>query len=343
MDEISRRKDSHFEICRDRQVEMSRVSTGLERLMPAFDPLPELDLAQIDTGTTFMGRQLSFPFLVGAITGGTDATGSFNLRLAEAASRRGVGFCSGSARVALHRHAVRDGFRLKARFPELLYVGNLGLTVLKEVDVDAVGELVEDCGFDLLAFHVNPLHESFQQNGDTDFSGLADRFADFAAVSPIPVGLKTIGFGAGPALARKALTAGAAFVEVSGAGGTSWTEVERHRCESGWMKTAAAAFSDFGVPLRRSLELFRHEAPRLPLVGSGGVRSGLDIFRAVALGADVAAAALPFVRGDVDASAAELLKAWEYGFKVAMFSVGCKRVDDFAGRAVDVLIDLDMC
>jgi isopentenyl-diphosphate delta-isomerase len=207
----------------------------------------------------------------------------------------------------------------------LFVIGNLGLTALKEFPLEKILRFVDKLQFDAISFHVNPLHEAFQEHGDTDFSGLISLFVEARKKFFVPVGIKTVGFGAGKSFALKIKSLNPDFVEISGAGGTSFVKVEFHRNELSWLKRAAEPFFDYGIPLERSLGYLRKTCPKIPIIASGGIRNGVDIFKVIALGADMAAAAIPFVKEPENSE--QIIKAFNYSLKVAMFVAGVKKVE----------------
>jgi isopentenyl-diphosphate delta-isomerase len=296
------RKMAHIDACLTCPVEYETRTTGLERVELRYVALPELDLDAVDTSTTFLGRRLEAPVLIGAMTGGTRLSGRINENLAVAAQALGVGLMLGSQRVMLEDPASAASFRVRAHAPDVLLLGNLGVA---QLDPERARRAVEEVGADALALHTNPLQEAIQHGGDTDFRAVLERIARAADAVEFPLLLKEVGHGIGPDVAAAAHAAGVGAIDVAGAGGTSWARVEefvrygevRHRDLAEW-----------GIPTADAVAAARSGLADVPLVASGGIRSGLDAAKAIALGADVVAVALPLLLPAIES--ADAVVAW---------------------------------
>lgn len=317
--DIEARKNHHLDLCLDEDVEARVARTGLAGLRFDNHSLPELDLAAIDTRTTFLGKELSSPFVIGAMTGGTRRAGDINAMLAEAAQECGVGMGLGSQRVALEKPEALATYKSAARPP--LRIGNLGLVQLNYgVTLEQIQRLVEASGLDALAFHLNPLQEAIQPEGDTSFSGLLAKLESVAAALSVPVIVKEVGAGISGRTAQQLIGAGITAIEVAGVGGTSWAAVEGFRGGDA-NRRVGEIFRDFGVPTTESIRACRVAGPSIDLLASGGVRSGLDGAKCIALGADAFAMSRPLLEastGGVD-QVVSLIESIKRELRIAMF------------------------
>lgn len=325
-DGLGSRKLRHVEACLHLPVSFETRTTGLERFELPYRALPETDLRAIDLSTTFLGKQLRAPFLIGAMTGGAALSATINRHLAEAAEALGVGLMLGSQRVMLEQPDAAASFRVRPFAPTALLIGNLGVAQLNRGYGRAELErAVSSVGADALALHTNPLQEAFQAGGDADFRGLVAKLEALVPQLPFPVMLKEVGHGLSGAVAESVRAVGFAALDVAGAGGTSWAKVEalvrygevRHR-----------ELTEWGLPTADALTQVRGVLPTVPLVASGGIRSGLDAAKALALGAQVVAVAQPLLAPALESTAAVV--AWLEGFlwelRVALHGAGAADV-----------------
>jgi isopentenyl-diphosphate delta-isomerase len=339
MDDLSSRKRDHLRLVADGTAAMRGVTTGLERWRPSLDPLPELALADVTTSTSFLGRELGFPFMIAAMSGGPAEGGLLNRRLARVAAAAGVGLELGSLRPALAGDpAVLATYDVRALFPSGLLLGNIGATALRDPAVPArLAELVARLGLDGLSVHLNPLHEAVQPSGDTDFTGVSAAVRALAERLPVPVGLKTVGSGVAPRALPRLAALPVAWLSIQGAGGTSFGRVEAARLADPVRARAARELQDLGTPLAEGL-VAAADFPR-PVLAGGGVRGGVDLFTCLALGASLASAAAPLL---VAALASEdealgLLQSWREAFRLTLFATGVRDVATLRTRGRDVL------
>ncbi|MBM3605959.1 MAG: type 2 isopentenyl-diphosphate Delta-isomerase [Alphaproteobacteria bacterium] len=306
MTEISRRKSDHLQIVAEGRGRQDGLSTGFDSVRFAHVALPEIDLDAIDCGTRFLGRDLHAPLLVSAMTGGPDEAERINLHIAEACAELGIALSVGSQRIAVEAGAAGGlGRQLRRRAPRIAILGNIGAVQLNYgFGTTEALRAVEMIEADALILHLNPLQEAIQQGGDRNFAGLLPRIEALAAALPVPLGVKEVGAGLSATVVRRLQDAGVTILDVAGAGGTSWARVEAERGPER-LQALAAPFHDWGIPtadaLRAVAPLMR---PGQVLIGSGGVRHGLDVARAVRLGADLAgqaAGALPAARHSAEA------------------------------------------
>jgi isopentenyl-diphosphate delta-isomerase len=329
------RKAEHLRINIERDVGAKGLTAGFERYVFAHRALPEIDLADVDTSIRLFGRRLAAPLLISCMTGGTPEATAINRRLAKVAAHYGLAMGLGSGRVLLESPETIDSFDVRAEAPEALLFANLGAVQLnKGYELAHCRRLVEMLKADALVLHLNPLQEALQPEGDTCFRGLLERIAELCARADFPIVVKEVGWGIGAGEVRALFDAGVAAVDVAGAGGTSWSEVERYRIVEPWRARVAGAFGAWGIPTARAIADARAIAPEGTLIASGGIRTGLEAAKAFALGADLVGIAGPFLRAADQGleTALELAREYVETLRIAMFCVGARRPADLRGR-----------
>lgn len=331
-DRIQVRKRRHIDVCLSEAVQYQTVTTGLERYRLPYNALTQTSLAGIELGTEFLGVPLRAPVLIGSMTGGSELSGTINRNLATAAQALGVGMMLGSQRVMLGEESL-PSFQVREVAPDVLLVGNIGLAQLDRAMVPELRRALAAVGANALAVHTNPLQEAVQYQGDTDFTGSLARLREVVETVGYPVLLKEVGHGIGAAAATSLTDVGVAAVDVAGAGGTSWARVEQFVRYGGINDLGLA---EWGVPTAQALVEVRSVLPRVPLVASGGIRTGMDAAKAIALGADVVAVAHPLLVPAIESAAAvqEWLERFISELRVCLH--GCGTPDLTALRAVGV-------
>ena len=214
---------------------------------------------------------------------------------------------------------------MRAVAPHAPLFANIGAVSLNYgIGVDDVQRLIADLQSDGLFLHLNPLQEALQPGGDTNFRGLLPKIAQLCAALEVPVIAKSVGSGISPGTAARLLDAGVAGIDAAAAGGTSWARVEGKRSGDDGREALAETFAGWGQPAAEAVRELRDRFPSLPLIASGGVRSGVDIARAIALGADLCGLALPFLKAASESRAAvdQLIGALVDGLRIAMFATG---------------------
>lgn len=295
--ETQSRKADHLRVCLEDDVQFKETTSGLEAYRFTHCCLPDLDRSEIDISTTFLDHPLEAPILISSMTGGTDLAKTINVRLAAIAQQYKLAMGVGSQRVAIEHPDLADSFRIRSIAPDALLFANLGAVQLNyRYGIDECLRAVELLEADALILHLNPLQEAVQTKGDTNFRGLLDKIAIVCDTLPIPVIAKEVGNGISPIMAEKLIAAGVAAIDVAGAGGTSWAKVEGERAQDAKQRRLGTTFSDWGIPTAECITQIREIAPSIPLIASGGLRNGLDIAKAIALGADLAGLALPFLQ-----------------------------------------------
>ena len=323
------RKAEHIRINLEEDVATTGVTTGFERYRFVHRALPEIDLESVSLETSFLGRRMDAPLLFSCMTGGTPRARQINRTLAAAAQRHRVAMGLGSCRVLLEHPEVLATFAVRDLCPDVPLLANLGAVQLNlGVGLAACRRIVDLLEADALVLHLNPLQEALQPEGDTRFAGLFGRIEALCASLEVPGIVKEGGWGIAPDLVGARFDAGVAAVDIAGAGGTSWSEVERQRIADPVWARVAGAFADWGLPTAEAIRLAREAAPRGTLIASGGIRSGVDVAMAIALGADLAGSAGSMLRAAdegeeaLDAAVAEITDT----LRIAMFCAGARDV-----------------
>lgn len=286
---IRERKKDHVRICLEEDVSAG-ISAGFDAYRFVHDALPELSLDDIDISTTFLGRSVRAPILISAMTGGHEHSATINANLAIAAQRHGIPLCLGSMRVTVEHPETLASFKVREFAPDVPILANLGAVQLNHgYDVAACRRIIESVDADGLVLHLNPLQEALQSGGDTDFRNLVRKIHHLTKEIGYPVIVKEVGFGISSLTAAKLKGSGIAYLDTAGTGGTSWAVVEGNRFDPSMGET----FRDWGVPTVHSLRACVKAG--FSTIASGGVRSGLDVAKAIALGADMAGMALPLL------------------------------------------------
>ncbi len=339
------RKDSHLQICLEEGIEFySPTASGFASFRFEHDALPEINKSEIDLSVTLFGKKLDAPLFIGAMTGGTEHAALINRRLAEAAAFCQVGMSLGSQRKMLESPITRASFDVKKHAPTLpLLVGNIGAVQLNYgATAQQIAILIESIQCDAFNFHLNPLQESIQPEGDTNFSGLMNKLSELIPNLKIPVIIKEVGSGISRATARKIKTLPVAGIETAGVGGTSWSKIESLRANNTIQKSTGEMFARWGTPTPESIIICRDECPDLTVLASGGLRSGIEVAKALALGADAAGMALPFLKAAEQSTEAvvEAIEKVLEELRVVMFLTGSANVSELKSKTLLKALDL---
>ncbi|MFP3921630.1 MAG: type 2 isopentenyl-diphosphate Delta-isomerase [Dichotomicrobium sp.] len=293
MADIVTRKDEHLDIVLSGAAAGKPGATGLDAVRFEHVALPELDMDAIDLSTTFLGHDLEAPLLISSMTGGVDRAAQINANLAEAARTLNIALAVGSQRVALETGQMAGFDRsLRDKAGSAPILANFGAAQLKVWNgPDAARRAVDMIGADALIIHVNPLQEALQPGGDRDWTGLLGEIERIARMADVPIVVKEVGAGISGVLARRLVDAGVAAIDVAGSGGTSWAAVEGARIDDPVARAAAEPFADWGIPTAYAVAEARRLCPEATIIASGGIRHGLDVARAIRLGADMAGTA----------------------------------------------------
>jgi isopentenyl-diphosphate delta-isomerase len=331
---LNQRKQDHLRILDD-DPQTDRHCNFFDEIHLRQRALPGLDLADVDTSVEFMGKRLSFPLLISSMTGGAgDAMLRINRNLAQSAQAAGVAMGVGSQRVMLKDESAVASFMLRGDAPDILLFGNLGAVQLNNgISVDDCNRLVQKTGVDALCLHLNPLQEAVQPEGDTNFGGLVERIGELVDGLSVPVIVKEVGCGIGADDARVLQDAGVRYIDVAGRGGTSWSRIEWHRSHED--DEAGLVFQDWGLPTPEALrQLWQPDGSPVKLIASGGIRSGLDMVKAVVLGGSLCGIAGPFIAraGESAEAVIKYIEGLKKQFRIAMFLLGVRTVGELHGN-----------
>jgi len=328
---IAKRKADHLEVAASGRAEFVK-STLLEHVHLMHQALPELSLDEIDLSTTLLGKQLAAPLVITGMTGGTAEAAAVNRDLARAAQAAGVALGLGSQRAMDEHPELADTYQVRDVAPEVVLFGNIGAVQALAMGPARVIALAQRIGADAIAVHLNPAQELIQERGDRDFRGVRDAIARLVGESPVPMFVKETGCGISRDAARTLVGAGVTTVDVSGAGGTSWVAVEAVRAAEG---SGAAALGhelwDWGVPTAVSVLACAYEG--LDVIASGGLRTGYDVARALALGARAGGMAAPMLRAQRaggSAAVTDLLAQITASIRAICLLTGCRSARDLA-------------
>jgi len=329
---ISERKSDHIRINLENDVR-SGVTTGLEKYRFFHRALPEINLEDVDLSLEIFGKRLKVPILISSMTGGTQEAAKINHNLAVAAQEAGLAMGVGSQRAAIEQPQLAPTFQLRKYAPEILLFANLGAVQLNYgYGIQECRRAVEMIEADALILHLNALQEAVQPEGDTRFSGLSKKIESICRNLEVPVIAKEVGWGFSEEDIRLLADTGISAIDVAGAGGTSWSQVEMYRAKNPSQARLAAAFLDWGIPTTDAIQKVRNTAPDLKVIASGGLRSGVDIAKCLALGASLGGLASPFLKAAA-VSADETISAIHEirdEMRVCMFACGAKDLASLA-------------
>jgi isopentenyl-diphosphate delta-isomerase len=321
---IEQRKADHIKINLEKDVH-SALTTGLEKYHFIHEALPELNLDDVDTSLTIFRKRLKAPILISSMTGGTEQAGTINRRLAEAAQASGLAMGVGSQRAALEDSDQVGTFQVRKYAPDILLFANIGAVQLNYgYGIQECRRAVDMIGADALYLHLNPLQEAVQPGGDTNFKGLAGKIEKLCRKLEVPVIVKEVGWGISERTAILLSNCGVSAIDVAGAGGTSWSQVEMHRASEDFTRKLAGTFVDWGIPTAESILHVKRVAPEMVIFASGGIKDGLDIAKCIAIGATLGGMAGTFLKAASISteSVKEMLELTKRQIEVTMFAVG---------------------
>ncbi|MBI3202469.1 MAG: type 2 isopentenyl-diphosphate Delta-isomerase [Myxococcales bacterium] len=325
MSEIGKRKDDHLDLAARGDVGFHHTTTLFETVRFVHDALPELSLDEIDTTQRILEKTLRAPILIAGMTGGTERARGINRQLAKLAQARGYAFGLGSQRAMHTDPSVAASYQIRDVAPDVLLLGNVGLVQATQMKTDEVSALARGVGADALCLHLNPAQEAVQAGGDRDFRGGLSTIARLVGELPVPVVVKETGCGISGSVARRLRGLGVRHVDVSGAGGTSWVAVETQRAEAS-RRGLGETFWEWGIPTAASVALASGHGFDT-VFATGGVSTGLDVAKAIALGAHAAGLARPVLQaleGGGAAAVEELFDRVEAELRTAMLLVGAR-------------------
>lgn len=326
--QITARKEDHLRVNLEEDV-ASGVASGLEAYRLIHQALPELALDEVELGQTLFGMQQRVPVLVSSMTGGTERAARINRNLALAAEQVGLAMGVGSQRAAIENPELAESFRVRKFAPGILLFANLGAVQLNAgYGVDECRRAVEMIDANALVLHLNPLQEALQPEGQTDFRSLVEKIAALRVKLGLPIIVKEVGWGISVEAARLLYDAGVDALDVAGAGGTSWSQVEMHRQSDPYWAQTAVAFRDWGIPTAESLRAVKPVFHDRPVFASGGLRTGVEIAKCLALGASLGGMAGTFLRA-ADESLEATVRTMQMivdQVRIAMFACGARNL-----------------
>lgn len=331
------RKADHLRVCLEEDVQSHRVTNGLERYRFTHDCLPELHRDEVEIATTFLGKSVATPLLISSMTGGTEQARLINERLAKTAQRYGLAMGVGSQRVAVENPDLTNTFSVREYAPDALIFANLGAVQLNyDYGLAQCQRAVDWLEADALILHLNPLQEAVQTEGDVNFKGLFAKIEQLVGVLPVPIVAKEVGNGISTKMAARLMDIGVAAIDVAGAGGTSWARVESERAKDAKQRRLGNTFAGWGIPTAECVTGIRALSKTMPLIASGGLRNGLHAAKVLALGADLAGLALPFLQAahESEAALAELSEALIAEIVTVLFCTGCGSLSDLRQEGI---------
>ncbi|GIO24541.1 type 2 isopentenyl-diphosphate Delta-isomerase [Oceanobacillus sp. J11TS1] len=328
---INQRKTEHIRLCLEGNVEGVDKSTGLEGIHFLHNALPEIDFADITLETSFLDKALKAPFLVSSMTGGSELATTINQNLALAAEQKGWALAIGSTRAFLESDQHKDSFLIRQQAPTVPLIVNIGAVQLNYgYGAEECQRIIDKTEADSIVLHLNSLQEAVQDGGDLNFKDLLPKIEQVCKQVDAPVGVKEVGFGIDGEAAKRLYDAGIAYIDVAGAGGTSWSQVEKLRSKDPLKKAAAEAFNNWGNPTKDCLVSVRSQLPDAPLVASGGMKTGVDAAKAITIGADVIGYARHLLQAATESaeSVVQTMDQLELELKMTMFGIGAVNLQE---------------
>ncbi|MDZ7843825.1 MAG: type 2 isopentenyl-diphosphate Delta-isomerase [Anaerolineales bacterium] len=329
---ISSRKKDHLRINLEEDVS-SGLTTGLENYRFRHQALPEVNLKDVDLSLTLYDKKIKAPVLISSMTGGAEEAGRINRNLAAAAQEMSIPLGVGSQRAALQNPDLQSSFQIRDTAPDILLFANLGAVQFNyRLGVEDCRRAVEMIEADALILHLNPLQEALQPEGDTNWKGILDGISEVCSSLEVPVIAKEVGWGISARAAKQLWEAGVTAVDVAGAGGTSWSEVEMHRARTESQRRIASTFINWGIPTAESINLVKSAVPDLQIFASGGLRSGVDLAKCLALGATLGGMAGPFLQAANHSaeSVVEAIQVIKKELEITLFAAGAENLQELA-------------
>ncbi len=333
---LAARKDDHIRINLEEDVQ-SGIVTGLSKLRFIHNALPEVNLEDVHMQQSLFGKSVRIPILISSMTGGSESSFEINQRLAQAAQQTGAALGLGSIRAGLEHPELAYTFQIRKFAPDILLLANLGAVQLEYgYTVETCQRAVDLMEADALILHLNPLQEALQPEGQTRFNGLLAKIEQVCRHLNVPVIAKEVGWGISKATAKQLYSAGVAAIDVAGAGGTSWSQVEMFRSHTDDQAEIASEFRGWGISTLEAILNVKAAAPDLKLIASGGLRGGMDCAKCLALGAALAGLARPFLHSAAQSTEQVIRKIQLIGrvIQISMFATGCRNLDEFHTQPV---------
>ncbi len=323
---IEKRKHEHVRITLNEDVE-SRKTAGFEDVDLIYCALPELSYDKIDIRCKMFGYTVSAPIYIEGMTGGYKEGGKINEGLAKAAEEENVAIELGSMRPMLEHPELTNTYKIRNIAKSIPIIANIGVAQLRKKEtIKKLINGIATIDADALAIHINPLQELVQPEGDRDFTGMLDAIAQTWDSIDVPIIVKEVGAGINGDVASKLEKAGADYVNICGIGGTSWTAVELFRARQ---EGKLSIYRDFGIPTVPAIIDAKRMLKKAKVIASGGIRSGLDAAKSIALGAEYASAALPFLKAYTAGRLSDELRMWKKEFRAALYLTGAPNITEF--------------
>jgi len=323
------RKKEHLDLSLNQDDRSRQNFSGFEDYYFIHNALPEISLNEIDTKITLFEKEMNLPLMISPMVGGINEAQKINRDLARVASAAKIAMGVGSQRVAINNENLAATFKIRDIASDIVLFANLGAVQLNYgFGARECLKAIEMIGADALFLHLNPLQEALQVEGNYNFKNLLGKIKNICGELEKPVFVREVGFGISGEVALKLKMAGVKGIDTGGCGGTSWLEIEKARLENSYLKEAARFFKNWGIPTAQSLKMVKESCPDVFLIASGGIRTGIDVAKAIALGADMAGIALPVLRYiniSLDACL-NYIKEIETGLKIAMFCIGASNI-----------------
>jgi len=333
---ILTRKKEHLQIANDQPVHFHEITTGFEDYHFVHNALPEIDISDVNIKTNFLGYELLSPLMISSISGGEDESKQLNRDLARAASQSGIALSLGSIRPALENPECIDSYQIaREEAPNIPIIANIGASQLvKEYKSKQLIKVLKQIKVDAISIHLNPLQEALQPEGEPHFKGVSRAIEILRETLPYPVIVKEVGFGLSADVIKRLQKMGIQWIDVAGSGGTSWSRIEHHRTEALNKKNIASQFFEWGIPTVEAVQN-AVKVKQMKIIASGGIDTGLKFAKAIALGAELAGAAIPFLqarnRGGV-AEVCDLINIYSETLRIAMFCTGNQDLARFRGN-----------
>jgi len=333
---INKRKDDHLFINLQKDVKSSNT-TGIEKFRLIHNALPEINLSDVDTSISVFDKSLSLPLMISSITGGTEKAHEINRILASSAQKYNIAMGVGSQRIGIEQDWRMGTFDIRKYAPDVLLFANLGAVQFNNAfTANDCKKAVEVIGADALILHLNPLQEALMEGGDTNFSGILKKIEQVCKHLNVPVVIKEVGWGISAHTARKLVDAGVQAIDVAGAGGTSWSEVEKYRTADPIRKRIAEGFRGWGIPTAEAIVKIREELPDVLLFASGGLKNGIDIIKCIALGANLGGIARRILIAAMDSQKAldTYIEELSLQIQIAMFAIGAENISAISSEKI---------
>lgn len=328
---INQRKTEHIRLCLTGNVEGVDKTTGLEGIHFIHNALPEINFESITTETSFLGKKLKAPFLVSSMTGGSELAIEINQNLAIAAEERGWVMAIGSTRAFLESDRYKESFLVRKQAPSVPLIVNIGAVQFNYgYGPEDCQRIIDKTDADSIVLHLNSIQEIVQDEGDVNFENLLPKIEQVCKSLDVPIGVKEVGFGIDGEVAQRLYDAGISYIDVAGAGGTSWSQVEKLRSRNKLKKAAAEAFNNWGIPTKDCIVSVRSKLPEVPLVASGGMKTGVDAAKAITIGADLIGFARHLLQAATESPEAvmETMEQIELELRMTMFGIGVKNLEE---------------